>query len=135
MNENLLKTSKEEIFKLPAEQQMVINSFNWGEIANRIGIKYLLDANEINKLQTEVLLVLVKMERLNDLSINIENNLNVSEEKSNSIKDDVVRQIFNPLAIKMDDAIKNKIRTQTPKWDQRVSFVISGGDYSNFMEK
>jgi hypothetical protein len=135
MNENLLKISKEEIAKLPFEQQTVINSFNWGEIANQIGIKYLLGINEINKLQTEVLLVLIKMERIDDLSINIENNINVSEEKSKNISDEIIKQIFNPIAIKMDNAIKNKIQTQNPKWDQRVNFIISGGDYSYFIEK
>lgn len=134
MTEELKKTIKEGITKLPKEAQEVMNAFDWITISYEIGKKYLLDENEINILQNEIGLVLIENNDQNLLTLNIENNVGTSKNEAVKIAEEISEKIFKPMFEKMELIVKNKIKNTTPKWDQSVNFIISGGDYSSFIE-
>ena len=135
MIEQLKQKINEEILKLPKINQEAINSIDWGGISEEIGKKYLLTENEIHDFQTETGLVLIGLVGLDMYALNIEKNIGVSQEESEKIAKEAFDRIFKPIADIIEQDVKNKIKTQIPKWDQSVNFIISGGDYSNFIEK
>jgi len=132
MTEKLQLKMKEEIVKLPKNRQDAINSVNWPEITNEIGKKYLLQEDEINDLQLETGLVLLGLVDFNIYKFNVEN-IGITKEESEKIANEILEKILTPIAIIIEGDIKSKIKTQNPKWNQRVNFIISGGDYSNFI--
>lgn len=134
MEKQIKLTIKEELEKLPTERQTIINSFDWIEISKKIGGKYLFTENEIGKLQIEVLLILVEMEYLNDLKINIENSLATTKNQAEGVAKEIEEQIFKPIAQKLEASTIAQMVFSTPKWNQTINFIISGGDYSVFWE-
>lgn len=135
MTEKLKQIIKDELVKLPKESQEVINTFDWGTISEDIGKKYLLNENEINGLQVEIALVLLGIVEEDSLSLNIESRVGTSKNEAIKIIEETNQKIFNPMLEKIEEITKNKARTQNPNWNQRVDFIISGGDYSVFIEK
>lgn len=133
MTKELQQKMSEEIAKLPRYNQEAINSLDWGDTSWKIGKKNLLTESEINDLQIETGLVLVGLSELDSFAINIENNVGTATAESEEIAKEIYDEIFKPIADKMEIMVKNKIKSQNPKWDQRVNFIISGGDYSNFL--
>ena len=81
MTEKLQKIIKEEIAKLPKENQEVINAFDWVKITEEIGKKYLLGESEIGDLQVETILVLVGLEEPDSYTRNIENEVEMKQLK------------------------------------------------------
>lgn len=134
MTEKLKQKMTEEITKLPKDNQDAINSVEWVEITNSIGKKFLLDNDEIENLQLETGLILIGMSDLNTYTSNIENIL-VSSIDTKKILSEIIEKIMTPIANKIELSIKNKIKTVEPRWDQRIDFILSGGDYSFFVEK
>jgi len=134
MTEQLKQITKDELVKLPEEKQKVINSFDWATITEKVGLKYFLDETQINKLQTEVLLVLINAEYLDDLKLNIQKNLDTSELEAMNMSDELIKQIFVPIANNLNEVVKSDLRLKNPKWDQSVNFIVSGGDYSVFLD-
>ncbi|MEI6567312.1 MAG: hypothetical protein WCR20_11580, partial [Verrucomicrobiota bacterium] len=102
MTEQLKQITKEELAKLPVEMQNAINSLDWGWATDKIGALYNLKDEQINKLQTEVLLVLISSEDLDDLKINIENNVGINKSDTEKIVGELIKKIFNPIAVKID---------------------------------
>lgn len=135
MKEELKQITKDELVKLPKEIQEAINSLNWGNMSEEVGKKYQLDDIKINKLQTEILLVLVGAELLDNLKINIINNLEIDVDDAEKMNYELNIRIFTPIANTLEMLTKKKIKTWNPKWEQSVNFIISGGDYSVFLDK
>jgi hypothetical protein len=133
MTERLKQIKIEEISKLPEEVRKIINISNWEKLSEDIGIKYALSENQIDKLQTEILLVLINAEYLNDLEINIQGQLGLEEEDAKNIKKELENQIFNPISLKINDEINKNMPFKKPNWKQTVNFIVSGGDYSAFI--
>lgn len=133
MTEELEQKIKEGVEKLPKGAQEVMNNFDWVKISEEIGKKNLLDDDEINILQNEIGLILIETNKPDMLTINIENNVGTSKNEAIKISEEVNQKIFRPMFDKMQLIVKNKLKSQTPKWDQSVNFIISGGDYSNFI--
>ena len=133
MTKELQQKMNEEIAKLPKYNQEAIDSLDWGDISWKIGKKNLLTESEINDLQIETGLVLVGLSDLDSFAINIEKNVGANTAESEEIAKEIYEEIFKPITDKMEIMVKNKIKSQNPKWDQRVNFIISGGDYSNFL--
>jgi len=134
MTEQLQKIIHDELANLPEKVQKGINSVDWVEICNSIGLKYLLTDDGINKLQTEVLLVLINMEYLDDLKLNIENHLEILKKDSENIAEDLVKQVFNPINNKIKEDVKNNLSYKNLSWNQTINFIVSGGDYTVFLE-
>ena len=134
MTEQLQKIIHDELANLPEKVQKGINSVDWVEICNSIGLKYLLTDDGINKLQTEVLLVLINMEYLDDLKLNIENHLEILKKDAENIAEDLVKQVFNPINNKIKEDVKNNLSYKNLSWNQTINFIVSGGDYTVFLE-
>lgn len=135
MTEQLKQITKDELVKLPKEIQEAVNSLDWANLTEEIGKKYQLDNIKINKLQTEVLLVLVEVELLDNLKSNIINSSEIEVDDAEKISSELATKIFTPIANTLEILTKKKVKTWNPKWEQSVSFIVSGGDYSVFLDK
>ena len=134
MTEKLQKIVKEEISKLPKENQQAINAFDWVKITEEIGKKYLLDESEINDFQVETLLILIGLEDPDSYARNIENEIGTSREKASEISEEVFQKIFIPINDLLVENIKKSEKIKDPKWDQNLDFILSGGNYGAFVE-
>ncbi len=134
MTDKLKQIIKDEVVKLPKENQEVINSFGWEKVSEDIGNKYLLE-DDINDFQIEVFLVLVGLEDPYFFSTRIENNIGTSKEEAKKISDEVFEKIFIPVADTLVEKIKKNGKMKNGGFNQTVDFIISGGDYSSFVEE
>ena len=135
MNEKLRKIIKEQMTFLPKELQEAINSLDWAEIVKEIGKKYLLGEEEIDNLQTETMLVLLGLEEGEAYEKNIENEVGTSAKEAEKITDEAEQKIFTPIYNKLTENIKRNLNNKKPNYSQTVNFILSGGDYSAFMEE
>ncbi len=135
MTEKLKQKINEEISKLPKERQEAINAVDWGKITEEIGKKFLLTENEINNLQIETGLALVNLVDLDFYMTNLENNIGLTAGEAKKITIEAFEKIFTPIAKEIEASIKKKLKSENPSWDQIIRFIVSGGDYSNFIEK
>lgn len=135
MIEKLKQRTIDELAKLPKEIQEDINSLDWSSLSETIGKKYLPNEREIDELQAEILLVLIGIEKIDNLKTNIEINVDLTPRIASQIADELVEQIFNPIANKIEESIKNHLEYKNISWDQTVNFIVSGGDYSVFIKK
>lgn len=135
MTDQLKQKIEEEIVKLPKIKQDAINSVVWYEIIEEIGKKNLLSDDEINVLQLETGLALLGLVSLDLYSKNVEENIGLDNKSTKKIINDVFEKLFVPIAKKIEFSIKNNMSTIIPDWKQTINFIISGGDYSVFLEK
>lgn len=135
MTEKLQKTITEEISKLPKETQNAINSLNWGNITEEIGKKFLISEDEINDLQIETLLVLIGLEDGNYYEDNIEDNVGTTRDEAVKITEDVFQKIFTPISNNFIENLKKIGKHKNANYSQNINFILSGGDYSAFIEK
>jgi hypothetical protein len=135
INQRLKENIKEEFKMLPEKTQLVLNNFKFNKVFNEIGKKYYFTEDEIKKLEVETILVLIGLVHINLFSQNIINNMNISEKEMIEIKDEVFKKIFTPIAEKMELLIKDNLSTENISWQQRINFIVSGGDYSVFLDK
>lgn len=135
MTEKLKQKTKEELSKMPNEIQEAINSFDWGQISEEIGKKYLLEESEINDLQVEIMLVMIGMTSVDNLKTNIENNVGTSKDEAEKIGNELFEKIFGPIGSKIAENIKKNLKENTITWKQNINFVLSGGDYTVFLQR
>ena len=135
MTEKLQQTIKEEILKLPKENQEVINSLDWAKIAEEIGKKYLLNENEVNDLQVETLLILVGVQDFNYFATNIENEIVTSKDTAEKIAGEITEKIFTPINNNFIEKIKQSGKIKNGDAEQNLNFILSNGDYSAFMQE
>lgn len=135
MTEKLKQIIKEEVTKLPKEVREAINAFDWAKIAEEIGKKYLLNESEINDFQVETLLVLVGLEDGDSYALNIEDNVGTSKDEAVKIADEALEKIFNPISNMLEENIKKNLQNKKPSPEQTIDFILSGGDYSAFVER
>lgn len=133
MTEKLKATIKEEIAKLPNERQEAINAFDWANIAEQLGKKYSLTENQINNLQVETLLVLVSIENGDSFEQNIESEVGISKSEAKKIADEVFEKIFEPIQNRLEENIKKSLTGKNVTTEQNLNFILSGGDYTMFM--
>ncbi len=134
MTEKLKQTIQEEVMKLPKDAQEAINSFDWVNISGEIGRKYLLTEDEINDLQVETLLVLVGLEDGEYFAQNIENNVVTTKDEAEKIDEEIFKKIFTPINNIMEENIRKSAISKNPDATQTLNFILSGGDYSAFVE-
>lgn len=134
MNNKLQQTIKEEIIKIPKDRQKVINSLDWIKTTEEIGKKYLLNDDNITNFQTETMLVLFGLEDPSLYEINVRDNVVLTEEKAKQIVDEAVQKIFIPINNVFIANIKKSGRAQNADAAQNLNFILSGGDYSAFLQ-
>jgi len=135
MTEELRKTIKEEIMQLPKEGQDAINALDWVGITEEIGSNHHLDGDEVNNFQLETLLVLIGIVAPEFYSINIENQVETTTDEAKSIAKESSQKIFAPIRRILEENIKKNLKNKNPGWRQSIDFILSGGDYSVFMEQ
>ena len=133
MTDKLKQLFKDGVINQPKEVREAINAFDWGSVCEQIGKKYLFDDAEVNNFQVETALVLLGLVDPALYIKNIENEVGTTAEEAEKIEKEAVEKIFIPISDKVNATIKEK--TKDPKWDQSVDFILSGGDYSVFMER
>jgi hypothetical protein len=133
MTEKLKNIIKEEVMKLPKEAQEAIDSLDWGSIAEEIGKKYLLNESEINDLQAETLTVLLGLTDLEDYTRGIENEIGTTKDDANKIANEALQKIFTPINNIFLENIKKSGKDKKGNAEQNLDFILSGGDYSAFM--
>ena len=134
MTNQLKQIIIDELIKLPKEIQESINSLDWVNIAQNICLKYLLGEREINKIQTEVFLVLINKEYLNDLSLNIKDQAEINKDRAENIAKEMEEKIFIPIEKAIQTSAKTGFGYRETSWVQTINFIISGGDYSVFLD-
>lgn len=135
MTDKLKQIIKEEVMKLPKENQEAINAFDWAKVTEEIGQKYLLSENEINNLQIETLLILISLEDPDFYAKNIENEVGTSKNEAEKIADEVIQKIFTPISDILIENIKKSGKHKNGNAEQTLNFILSGGDYSSFIEE
>jgi len=135
MTEKLEQTIKEGLISLPIELQNAINSSNWDKIAEEVGRKFYLSNDEINNLQLETGLVLLGYKKLDLFAINIELSTPIDGDSSVKISDELDKRIFTPIEQIIEKSVENNLDHINTNWKQRINFIVSGGDYSVFIEE
>ncbi len=133
MTEKLQQTIKEMVDRLPKETQNAISTFNWAEIVEEIGKKYLLDEDEINDLGVETFLVLIGLADSALYAINIEDNVGTTKNDATKMATEVFEKIFVPISNIIEENIKKNLKSKDPNLQQSLDFILSGGDYSAFI--
>ncbi len=142
MTEKLTKIMNSEISKLSSGKQEAIRSVNWAAITEEISKYFSLTENQLNSFQTETGLVLVGFAEADEYTTNLETNAGITKIDSEKIAEEVLIKIFTPIAEKIEKfknielgmQVKEKMKSHDPKWDQRINFIVSGGDYSSFLD-
>jgi hypothetical protein len=134
MTEKLEQTIKEEMVKMPKEMQEAINSSGWVSISDEIGKAFSLDDDGINNLQLEIGLVLLRYKKLNLLPPTLESSTSISKNDSLKLVAELDKRIFAPIEEKVKSLFKDKIKNEDMNWKQSINFIISGGDYSIFVD-
>ncbi len=106
MTEALKQKMTEEIAKLPKNKQEAINSVDWASIVENIGKEFGLIQEEVENLQIETALIIVGITSIEDFSLNIEEQVELSESESQKIAIEIFGRIFEPIA--------NKVGVNTP---------------------
>jgi len=135
MTEKLKQVIKREVEKLPKENQEAINSLGWVVISEEIGKKHLLSESEINDLQAQNLLVLVGLADPDYYSQNIEDEIGTSKDEAEKIAVEVFQKIFTPINDTLIDNLKKGDAVKNSNHKQNLNFILSGGDYSAFVEQ
>ena len=135
MTEKLQKTIQEEIAQLPKEMQEAINALDWVKVAKEIGKKNNLDEEEISDFQLETLLVLIGVVDPEFYALNIENHVGTTKDEAKNIAKEAFAKIFTPIGSKIEENIKKNLGNKNLSPKQNLNFILSGGDYSSFMEK
>ena len=135
MTEKSKNLIKEEMLNLPKEAQEAINASGWEKISEEIGKKYLLDEGEIETLQLETASLLLGLIDEDSYPINIEEEVGTSRDEANKIAKEVFQKIFTPINDTLIENIKKSGKDKNPNAEQNLNFILSGGDYSTFMEE
>jgi hypothetical protein len=135
MTEKLAQTIKEDLLKLPLEAQKAITSSGWEGITEMVGRKYSLSDDDINILQLEVGLVLLGYNKISMFAQNIRSSAVLDEETAMNIAKELDERVFTPIEQSMQSLIKINPHYKNVNWNQTINFIISGGDYSVFLDK
>ena len=135
MTEQIKEKIKEFIAVLPKENQEVVGSFGWEKTSEEIGKKHLLVEDEINGLQLEIGLVLTGIVDPILLPLNIENEVGTSKIEAESMANEVLEQIFNPIVKNLEQKAKIIMKDKSIHWRQNLDFILSGGDYTAFIRR
>ncbi len=135
MTEILKQTIQEEILKLPKELQGAINMSGWMIVSEQIGKENLLTDEQINAFQAETSLVLLGIEDNYSYASNIKNNVGVETEKAEKIAKETFEKILKPITDILEENVKKNLGNKRVTLTQNVDFILSGGDYSSFVDK
>lgn len=135
MTDKTKQTIKDEISKLPREAREVVESLDWVKLCEEIGSQNNLNEDEVEGLQVETLLVIIGATSIDGLGVNIENQVELTREKSEDLEKELKQKIFKPLKERLDDKVKANLNNKKPDFEQNINFVLSGGNYAAFVDQ
>ena len=133
MTDQLKQIIKDEMAKLPKENQIAIGALNWEKITEEIGKKFFLQEDEINTLQTETFLILIGLEEPDAYAENVEENVGTSKDQASKIVEEMAQKVFIPISDILIESIKKRVVNKNTSWMQNLDFILSGGDFSSFV--
>ena len=133
MKQETKKEIDKMLLEIPERNRVAINSTDWLNIAKLIGEKYYLSEKELNLLTAEIIFVLLGFNNCDLFKLAIED-MGLSQNDIRSIAKETEDKIFNPISKKIIDSIKKEAELNNTNWDKRVNFILSGGDYTNFIK-
>lgn len=133
MKQGLKNEIDNMLLEIPERNRLAINSTKWAETTEEISKKYYLDDEEKNMLIAEVALVLLGVNNYEFLKIAMED-LGLTQNEVANIFREIEEKIFNPISKKIMSSIKKEAELNNTNWDKRVNFILSGGDYTNFIK-
>jgi hypothetical protein len=133
MKQELKKEIDNMMLEIPERNRLAINSIKWAEMTEEISKKYYLDDEEKNILLAEVSLVLLGVNNYEFLKIAMED-LGLTQSEISNIFREIEEKIFNPISKKIIDSIKKEAGLENTSWNKRIDFILSGGDYTNFIK-
>lgn len=144
MNPEIEKIIKEQMKILPPEVINILADPAFGEKIINIGKKNILNEVQLVILQQETNLVLLGLVHPDEYENELKNRLKIDEMKVNNILSDVNREILGGVREKLvglfnvsDESLTYEERKALEKkanWKQNLDFILSGGDYSVFMD-
>lgn len=134
MTEKSKKLIQEEMLNLPKEVREAISASAWEKISEEIGKKHLLDENEMETFQLETASFLLGLVDEDSYVGNVEDEVGTSKGEAEKIAIEVMERIFNPIVNAVEENIKKNMSGKNPSLEQSVNFILSGGDYSVFLE-
>ena len=135
MNEEFKQKINDELANLPQITQDAIRTVDWTTVTEAIGKAHFLEEDELQDFQVETLLVLIGLEDLDSYTRYIEDEIGTSADEAKKITDEAYGKIFAPIMDVMVRSIKTSPIIKNPTFDKTIKFILSGGDYSVFMEK
>ena len=133
MKQELKNEINNMLLETPERNRLAINSINWVEIAERISEKYYLNDENKNILIAEIALALLGVNDYCFLKIATED-LGLTRKDASNIFREIKEQILDPVSKKIITSIKKEAELNNTNWDKRVNFILSGGDYTNFIK-
>jgi len=135
MTKKLQQSIKEVIAKLPKEVQGAIMAIDWTSLTEEIGKKHFLTDEEISKIQAETFIIISGIDVPDNYAWNIERELALSTKEIEKISEEVNQKILKPMYEILSRNIKTKIKNNDAHWKQTLDFILSGGDYTVFLEE
>ncbi|MDD3973042.1 MAG: hypothetical protein PHC31_14175 [Clostridia bacterium] len=133
MKQELKNEINNMLLETPERNRLAINSINWAEIAEKISEKYYLNDENKNILIAEIALALLGVNDYGFLKIATED-LGLTRKDASNIFREIKEQILDPVSKKIITSIKKEAELNNTNWDKRVNFILSGGDYTNFIK-
>jgi len=133
ITEKSKKVIQGEMLNLPKDVQDAVNASDWEKISAEIGAKYLLDEDEIETLQLETASLLLGFIDEDEYQENIEDEVGTSKDEAEKISKEVFEKILTPIDNTLTEKIKKNVIGKDTDWQQNLDFILSGGDYSNFI--
>jgi hypothetical protein len=142
MDPEIEEIIKRQMKKLPIEVRKLFVNLELSNRVENIGKKNGLNPEQIETLQTEVTLVMLGLVLPDDFPNELENNLKIDVVKLDNIVNDVRQQLFRDVKEKLEEAygkIEDDLEGaeniyENANWQQNLNFILSGGDYSAFIE-
>ncbi len=135
MTDKLKNIIKEEIVKLPKDTRAAIEAVDWASKVEEIGKKYLLNESETNDLQVETMLVMFGIDYADSYTTNIENKVGTTKDDAEKIAQEIYEKVFSPINDVFVENIRKSGKHINAAPEQNLDFILSGGDYSAFVEK
>ena len=144
------KIIKEQMEKLPAEVRKIFVDPALGEKILNIGKKNGLNIEQLGIFQLETYLVMLGLVHPDEYPNELKSRLKIDDLKVDNIINDTNREILSGILEKLkemykkeeedldnmdEEKIKNNLANKNPDWKQNLDFVLSGGDYSVFLER
>ncbi len=135
MTEELKNKINEQLKTLPKESLDAVHSFDWLAQITAVGNSHGLLEQDIDNLAIETVLVMTGLAYPQDIAMNIEDEVGIPRNQAEIVAQELLAQVFVPIANKIRETIKNNSVAKEWTWRESLDFILSGGDYGVLMKK